>query len=155
MTINMPEDEPRMVSALIEFLYTGNYTYPYDSVTSPSRVPMGTPVATLDEGQYHVGVFRIASKYDSTALADMAVRNFDSVLPDLDPISTFRLWKYAYGEGPDIQAWRNDFGFCYSGKQLASWMKAVFKDHREEVDQTIAECPELACDLLRLAFGDN
>lgn len=155
MTINMPEDEPRMVSALIEYLYTGTYTYLYDSTTSPLRVSTGTPVSTLVEGQYHVEVFRIASKYDTKALADTAVQNFNAVLPDLDPINTLRLWKYAYGEGPDSRAWRNDFGLCYSENRLVSWVGGLFKDHRDEVDQTIAEFPELASDLIRLAICGN
>ncbi|KAL0632200.1 hypothetical protein Q9L58_008910 [Maublancomyces gigas] len=150
--IEMPEDDPRMVSALIEYLYTGNYTYPYPSTSEN----LGSPIATLTEGQYHVCIFEIASKYDCQGLAAMAMGNFKTVLPDLDSIDTLRLWKAAYGEGPGLQTLRNSFNNLHSGKPLASWVKELFKNHREELNRTIKEFPELASDLLRLATcGDD
>lgn len=150
----MPDDGPSTVAALIEFLYTGNYTYPYDPATTKLREASGTPVASLIEGQFHIAVSTIASKYGCQALGDSAVRNFEAVLPHLDSLDSLRLWKTAYAEGPDLAGWRRCFANSHSGKQLVSWMKELFQDHQVEIDQTIAELPELASDLLRLAiFG--
>lgn len=155
-SIEMPEDDPRMVSGLIEYLYTGNYTYPYACKGTVLRKKLGSPIATLTEGQYHVSIFVIASKYDCQGLATMAMRNFKAVVPDLDGIDTLRLWTAAYGEGPGLQTLRNSFERCHSGKPLSSWVKELFKDHREEINRTIKEFPELASDLLRLATcGDD
>lgn len=152
----MPEDDPRMVSALIEYLYTGNYTYPYPSTSTVLDKNLGSPIETLAEGKYHVCIFVIASKYDCQGLAAMAVGSFKTVLPGLDSIDTLRLWTAAYGEGPGLQTLRNSFDGLHSGKPLASWVKELFKNHREELNRTIKEFPELASDLLRLATcGDD
>lgn len=151
-TIAMPEDTPGTVSPLIEYLYTGNYTCTYDSTTAPVSEDSAQPVANLTEGRYHIGVFVIASKYECDALAAMAVLNFEAMLPELDSVDTLRLWKDAYGAGPDLASWRKQFELCYSGKSLVVWVEELFKDHRKETEQMIAEMPELASDLLRLSI---
>lgn len=152
-SIDMPEDTPNAVSALIEFLYTGNYTYPYYSTISSLHRVLTTPIASLTEGNFHVVVSAIASKYGCQALADSAVRNFEAVLPQLNSLDQLLLWKTAYAEGPDLATWRKGFENCYSGKRAGVWMKELFQEHRLEMDQTIAELPELASDLLRLAIA--
>lgn len=149
-SIDMPDDTPNAVSALIEFLYTGNYTYPYDSsITSLHRV-LRTPIASLIEGQFHVAVSTIALKYGCQGLAESAVRNFEAVLPQLNSLDQLLLWKTAYAEGP---TWRHSFEDCYSEKPAGLWMKGLYPEHRLEMEQTIAEVPELASDLMRLAIA--
>lgn len=88
-SIAMPEDAPMMVSALIQYLYTGNYTYRYDLVST--QLQKAPPVPTLTEGQYHVGILSITSKYDCKELVAMAIQNFEAVLLGLDSINTLRL----------------------------------------------------------------
>lgn len=151
-TIAMPEDTSGTVSALIEYLYTGNYTYTYDSASVHVSEDSVQSVANLTEGRYHISVSAIASKYQCDALAAMAVRNFEAMLPELDSVDTLRLWKHAYGAGPDLASWRKQFERCYSGKSFVLWVEELFKDHRKEMEQTIAELPELASDLLRLSI---
>lgn len=148
----MPEDVPGTVSALLEYLYTGNYTYTFDSGTAPVHGDPSRPVANLTEARFHIGVFVIASKYECRGLAAMAVRNIEALLPELGSVDTLRLWKYAYGEGPDMETWRKHFERCHSGTWLVAWVKELFKDHREEMEKTIAELPELAADVMRLAI---
>lgn len=82
----MPGDDPIMVSALIEYLYTGNYTYTYDSGISKIQEASVVPVPTLTEGQYHVGILGIATKYDCQEPLVMVLRNFEAVLLDLNSI---------------------------------------------------------------------
>lgn len=148
----MPDDDLATVSAMIEYLYTGNYTYTYITGSDMLREAPGIPPGTLTEGQYHVGVFVTASKYDCQGLVDMAVRNFEGVLPALDSVDTLRLWTTAYAAGTDVQVWRKGFERFYSRKGFDVWVKELFREHREEMDQMIADFPELASDLLRLAI---
>lgn len=152
-TITMCDDTPGTVSALIEYLYTGNYTYTYDAATARTS---GDPVANLSEGRFHISVFAIASKYECDGLAAMAASNFEDILPELESVDTLRLWRYAYGAGPDVASWRTQFERCYSGKRLENWLVVwvaeLFENHRQEMEETIAEEPELAADLLRLAI---
>lgn len=149
-SIEMPEDDPRMVSALIEYLYTGNYTYAYNLTTVDLQNETGIGIRDLTEGQYHIGVSSIASKYDSQALADISVKNFEAILPNLDGLDKLRLWRIAYREGPDVRIWRKCLERCHSCKDLVPWIHELFENQRDEIDQAIAESPELASDLLRL-----
>lgn len=153
--ISMPEDDPSHVSALIEFLYTGNYTYTYDptSITLPDGST--TPVGDLTEGLYHVGVYLVASKYDCTVLSEMAVKNVEAVAIELDNINALRLWKAAYAEGLRLSRCRQDFKHYSSGEGLVAWVKGLFREYEEEMDETFGECPQLATDLLRIATGDE
>lgn len=151
-SIEMPDEDPRTLSALIEFLYTGNYTYAYDPNKAVLRGTIGTPIGDLTEGEYHVGVFVVASKYDSPVLADMAVEHFKAVLLDVDCVDKLHLWKTAYREGPDLKAWRKGLEECYAGKGLLAWVHELFENHRDEIDQAVSESPELAADLLCLAI---
>lgn len=151
-SIEMPEDAPGPVSALIEFLYMGNYTYTYDSSATTKQ---GRPIPDLAEGQYHISVFVIATKYDCGGLATVAIGNFESLLPQLDSVDRLRLWKHGYAEGPDLQTWRNHFERCHSGKSVVTWVKKLFRDHRQEMEETIAESPELASDLMRVAICEK
>lgn len=151
----MPEDATGTVSALLEYLYTGNYTYTYDSATAPVRGDPARPAANLTESRFHIGVFAIASKYACDGLATMAVSNFEALLPELDSVERLRLWKHAYGQGPDMETWREQFERCHSGMWVAAWVKELFKDHRKEMEQTIAELPELAADVMRLAICEE
>lgn len=149
-SIDLPEDELGAVSALIEYLYTGIYTYTYcfdATITAPKRPP-----GTLAEGRYHVGVFVIASKYDCQGLGVMAEKCFTAVLLQLNAIDTLRLWRGAYEEGGDMDHWRSRFRRVEK-VQGAAWVRNLVKDFAEELERTVAELPQLSVDLLRLATG--
>lgn len=147
----MPEDNPAHVSALIEFLYTGNYTYVYDPSVGP--VPEGStmPAGDIMEGMFHAGVHVLAVKYDAGELAARAIKNFGAVSDALDNINALRLWKSVYVDDllalprhrKECERWRN-------GQGMAKWVKQLFADHGEEIDETVLECPQLAGDLLRI-----
>lgn len=154
-SIAMPEDAPIMVSALIEYLYTGNYTYTYDLGSAKLNDESGVPVATLTEGQYHVGILGVASKYDCQELVAMVLQNFEAVLLDLDTLDTLRLWTTAYAAGLDLKIVRESYERCHPGNAVRFWVKELFEEHREEIDSTIAQFPEFASELLRLATCDE
>lgn len=152
--ILMPEDNPAHVSALIEFLYTGNYTYMYDPSVAP--VPEGStmPAGDIMEGMFHAGVHVLAVKYGAAKLVARAIKNFGAVSGALDSINALRLWKAVYIGGllelprhsKDCELWRN-------GQGMSTWVKQLFAEHGEEMDETVLECPQLAGDLLRIVTG--
>lgn len=151
--ITMPEDGPSEVSALIEFLYTGNYTYTYDPESVHFREGSFTPVADLTEGLFHVGIHVIASKYDCKVLVGLALRNFTVVVTGLRSIDGLRLWKAAFSDGLKLPYSRQAFaGYC-DGKGLVVWIQGLFDEHSKEMEKTMLEYPELSCELLRIATG--
>lgn len=153
--IAMPEDDPSGVAAVIEFLYTGNYTYSYDP--TKVQIPEGStiPAGDFTEGLYHIGVYTVASKYDCKALSEMAVMNFSMVAVGLDNESAFRLWKVAYSDGLRLSQCKDSFAKYNSGEGLMSWAEWLFTKYGDEMDVTFDEFPQLAGDLLRVAIGFN
>lgn len=143
--ISLPEDNPSHVSALIEFLYTGNYTYTYNpdtvNLSNGSIVPAGDTV----ECMFHIGVYIVASKYDCQGLAKMATLHFEYVESELDGIEVVRVWKIAYAADMRFSARTNG---PRAGGGLALWVKAMFREHREEMEQAFDVFPMLASDLL-------
>lgn len=144
-TIDMPEDDAVAMAAMIEFLYTGSYTYAYEStgLTGPGSAPAGK----WAEGMFHVAVCATASKYDCLKLKGVAWKLFETILRDTSDIYRLRLWKAAYNKG------FQELGLDPELKQeeLKRWVGALFKDHGEEMDAALFEDPKLARDLFRLA----
>lgn len=151
----MPEDNERTVSAMIEFLYTGGYTYTFDPRNIEILTGSNSPVSTLAEGVYHVGVYALASKYDCQGLVKMAVNNFEAVASELDDISTLGLWKAAYSEGLQLPRRKQDFNQYSAGLGLGAWVKGLYNDYEDEMEEAMLACPQLASDLLRIATGDS
>lgn len=147
----MPDDDPSKITAMIEFLYTGNYTYAYEPTSANPQEESDTPVADLAEGLYHLGVHVVAAKYDAPKLSEMAVANFKSVANELDGINTLQLWKAAYAYDLRLPLSSAEFAADCRGEGLVSWVTGLFEQHCEELEETISECPQLATDLLRLA----
>lgn len=147
--ITMPEDEPEAVSALIEFLYNGNYTYAYPRTTERSNIN-GVPIADLREGAFHVRVYAIAGKYICEPLVKAAAKNFMTILQQLNGIDVIRYWKTAYDHGLFLSDWEDDEGLAGFKARLAKLLKQLYGDHREEMETTFAECPALSIDFLRV-----
>lgn len=154
--ISMPDDNPEAVSALIEFLYTGKYTYPYTRSTKaepPQPGDVAPPPSHPDEGEFHISLYMLACKYDYPQLAAGAKAAFVHMLKGLRGIDVVRVWKSAYANGyllPDSEK-DKDFGECM--KELAYSLGDVYETHREEMESTIAEWPALGSDVLRLVLA--
>lgn len=153
-TISMPEDDPNYISALTEFLSTGNYTYPYDPSSVQPSEGSDTPVGDLTEGLFHLGVYMVASKYDCPGLSEIALGNFEAVANELDDLSTLRLWEAAYGDGLRLSRDRERYKRYHSGEGLVAWVRALYKAQDEEMDGTMVTCSQLASDLLRIATSE-
>lgn len=151
-SIKMPEDSPTAIPALIEYLYTGKYTYSYDPKATQLRDgSLGVPFGSLAEGLFHVGVCAAATKYDCPTLVREAWTNFQAVLGDLTAIDRLRLWKAAYSEGLQFPDWEGSLELRGTEKEMREWVKGLFRDHRKEMETTVREDPGFGCDLLRLA----
>lgn len=149
--IALPEDNPNHVSALIEFLYTGNYTYPYpDTVDLPDGCTV--PAGDTAECMFHIGIYVVASKYDCQGLVQLAAWHFEYTESELDGIDVLRVWEAAYEV--DIRFSARTVG-KRSGDGLAGWVKKMFREHREEMEEAFAESPMLAADLLDMVTGSD
>lgn len=146
----MPEDEPQHISALIEFLYTGGYTYAY---SSPQVAASNAPPADLAEGSFHVGVYNMAFKYDCQPLVKESLKSFIGVLRQLKGIDVIRLWKAAYDKelllatvsaDPNLESFRSG---------LVGLLKDLYATHRKEMDKTSVDYPALINDILYLVVS--
>lgn len=148
--IEMPEDEPYNVAALIEFLYTNNYTYAY---SPQQQTESNAPPRDLAEGSFHIGVYATAFKYDCQELVDASLTSFIGVLIKLNGIDVIRLWKAAYDQELLLSKVEDDDNLAEFRRGLVGLLKGLYASHREEMDKTSADYPALINDLLRLVVS--
>lgn len=149
--ITMPEDEPETVSALIEFLYTGGYTYAFKpQVSGDIDGASGVPGGDVTQGAFHAAVYALASKYDCQGLAAAAVGNFNYVLKQLDGHDVIELWKAAYVKGLYLSQFETDGDHCTFIAGLGKVVGDSYRTQREEMDNMVSEYPAFATDLLRI-----
>lgn len=146
-SITLPDDDPTVVAALLEFLYTDTYTYA--TLASPA-IPHGE----FDEGRFHIGVYFAAAKYGCAELAATAAGNMRAVATELDGVGALRLWRAAYPAGLRLMSSTRDVAMYRRGEGLVLWVKGLFREAEREMEETMVECPMLACDLLRISMGN-
>ncbi|RPB06942.1 hypothetical protein P167DRAFT_609774 [Morchella conica CCBAS932] len=153
--ILMPEDDPSSIAALVEFLYTGHYTYPHiseDKSSSPDvsedeSFSSDVPLVDSAEGIFHIGVYVVASKYDCQELSKAAIVSVANVLDGLKGIESVRLWKEAYQSGLNLGHVKD---FPELNSKMVGMLKEVYAEHQEEMAMTVKDIPELGNDLLKL-----
>lgn len=145
--ITMPEEKPEIISALIEYISTGSYTYTYDvdAITDQN----GTPTPDLARGCFDVGVYAVALMYDWPPLGCAALHNFFAVLSQLDGMDIVRLWKAAYEHGLTIPLCGEAGCLAEFEESLPKLLKGLYKTDGEEMDNMVAEFPALAGDFMR------
>lgn len=148
--IRMPEDEPQLVSAMIQFLYTGGYSYAY---SADGETDSNAPPGDLEEGTFHVGVYATAFKYDCQELVKASLTSFLGVLGQLKGIDVIRLWKVAYANQLLISKVRDDGMLAEFKSGLVVLLKELYITHGEEMDRTSEKHPGLMNDLLRLVVS--
>lgn len=150
-SLTMPEDEPQNIAAMIEFLYTSNYTYQYGTDGGTDGDPdIGCPAPALAEGLYHVGVYATAHKYDCDSLAKAALENFVYVLRHLKGVEVMRLWKAAYAENLQLENIEGHGKLEKFKRDLPKWLKELYTEQRAAVEAMAVEYPLFMSDLLRL-----
>lgn len=140
--IVMPEERPDTIAALVEFLYNGVYTYTYTSTTADA------PPSDLAQGEFHVAVYAVADRYDCQPLAHGAVANFMHVLQQLGELDCLMLWKAAYAHDLPLSKWGTQDGENQVVAGLASQLRVLYRDHKEEVQEVFKMYPTLATDIL-------
>lgn len=148
--ISMPDDDLRSVSALVEYLYTGHYTYPYHS---NQETDSGIPAGDAVEGSFHAVVYATSHKYGCQQLVDASLTSFVSVLAQLNGIEVVRLWVIAYDHGLFLDAVAGDGNMATFMDGLGQLLKELYKTDREEMDSTTVDHPTLIGDLLRLVVS--
>lgn len=144
-SITMPEDTPEVMAALIEYLYNDVYTYTYDA-----EITANEPVSDRKQGEFHVALYAVASKYDCQPLVDAAVRNFMTVLEALGDADCLSLWKAAYANDLPISRWGIAEAGCGFVKGLPKQLENLYELNLEEVMRVFEEYPALATDVLRV-----
>ncbi|KAL0634798.1 hypothetical protein Q9L58_006231 [Maublancomyces gigas] len=139
----LPEDVPPILSALLEHLYTGTYTY-------NRTIFDGTLTHDLPEGRFHVSVYAVATKYRWQPLVKAAVRNFLVVLPVLSGIDIVRLWKAAYEAGLTMSVCDSDGRLADFQMLLPKLLQGLYVTDTAEMESTIADLPSLANDIIQL-----
>lgn len=150
-TITMPEDDPESIGTLIEFLYTGSYSYTFQLAALPGTDDGDTiPISDVTQGSFHVAVYAVASKYDCEELVKGALSNFKYVLTQLTGLDVITLWKAAYDKGLYLSQLESDpdlHGFMQGLRELVG---DAYGMQAQEMEDMVVEYPALANDLLRL-----
>lgn len=145
--INMPEEEPQIISALIEFVSNGNYTYTYSDDAATDR--HGVPIPDLAQGCFHVRVYAVAAMYDWPPLVADAMHNFAFVLSQLDGMDIVCLWQVAYEKGLTLPLCAEAGGLVEFEKVLPKMLKGLYETDGDAIDAMVVEFPALASDVMR------
>lgn len=153
--IRMPDDEPEIVAALIEFVAAGKYTYTYRPppgiATHANMKP--SPPCDLMEGLFHLRVYATASKYDCQGLAKAAMESLVDVLRQIDGIDVIQLLKETYLRGCDIDMLAKGGDMDAVKQRLPGIIRLVYATHGQKMKDIVFECPALANDFLRLSVA--
>lgn len=144
----LPNDKPEIFTALLEHLHTGSYTYTYDP--NAITVTNSIPTTNLAEGCFHTRVYHVALRYDWQPLVDDAVGNFLFVLSKLTGMDIVRLWKSAYENKLTLAACARARRSADFETALPALLKKLYETDAEEMASTVAQCPEMANDFMRL-----
>ncbi|KAL0634510.1 hypothetical protein Q9L58_006528 [Maublancomyces gigas] len=133
---------------------------PGEAITLPddqadlARIPIycaaGIPDSELGKGYFHVAVYAVGMKYECETLVQRAVENFRNVLKQLSGLDVIDLWKAAYLEGLYLSQFEGDDNLHSFMEGLPKLIGDLYGSNREEMENMVAEYPELGCDLLRL-----
>lgn len=150
--ITIPEEKPEIISALIEYICTGNYTYTYADDTATDL--NGAPTPDLTQGCFHVHVYAVASMYDCPSLISNALHNFVEVLSQLDGMDIVRLWQAAYEKGLTLPLCAEAGCLAEFTMVMPKLLKGLYKTDGEEMDKMVAELPALGSDFMRFLVSD-
>lgn len=145
--IKLPDDHPSTISALIEFLATGAYSFAFrmnPEVASASQ-------CGAEEAAFHVGVYVAAHKYDCQGLATAARRNFRELLKDVKGLELVTVWIAAYEAGMRVHGNWGASNVEPLDETVIKQIKEMIESDDAEVERAIREIPDLGMDLLKIA----
>lgn len=158
-TIDMPEDDPDAVAALLEWLYTGKYSYEgiklHENTMKRGASESLEPSLAFLQGLFHLEVFVVACKYDCPTLEIESRKSYYKSHQQIFAIDSLRLFKAACTANARLPPVRVD---PYSPENVAAlvvdvtkrWVQILFEHHDEEIQNTLEEFPALATGILRI-----
>lgn len=160
--INLPEDDPEAISALVQWLYTERYTYEGNKLhetTLEIRAAPKEPSPNLLEGLFHLEVYITASKYDCKSLLTEAKKKLYEAQDKMDALDMFRLYKaettahspslllpFVQPKPPSLRQY---------SQRVRKWVDKLFDEHHEEMQRSILKYPQLGLDLLQMCTIDS
>lgn len=152
-TINMPEDDPEAVAALIEWLTVGAYTFDktrlQKSTMAARQMPETTASEDLLRALFDLEVCVVASKYDSQNLVANAKEWFYDTQGGFKAIDVLRLWR-AYSTTdlngfpfPERTSPESGHSIGENSVKAREIVRSLAKDHRTELVSAITEFPSL------------
>lgn len=155
--IDMPEDDPEAIAALIRWLYIGKYIYEGNRLRETFMDPLENPSKNLLEGLFHIGVHVVSFKYDCVGLLTQVRLKIHAMRGKLDGLDGLRLSMAAYHEDlrfPIIPMTISDpeaiqVSSCIDATK--KWIHALFINHPEDIAFALSKFPELAHDLLYMS----
>lgn len=167
MSINMPEDNPEAIAALIQHLQTGVYGFTYSLIrthqmqTSIRGTP-GNQDGSLPEESpgtevfaaaiFALQVYVVADKYEYPVLIPKAKANFQALISCdfLTDLEVLWIWKFAYAANLNLSILGMD---SVSRKpNTVQRARSLLDNHPEEMRKTMSEFTDLACDLLSIVL---
>lgn len=145
--IKLSEDDPTAISALIEFLATGTYSFAFHMNT---EVAPASP-CRAEEVMFHVGVYVAAQKYGCQALATAARRNFRELLKDVKGPKLVRAWIAAYRAGMRVEGNWGASDVNPLDETVIKQIKGMIESNNAEVERAVREIPDFGMDLLKIA----
>lgn len=130
--IPMRDDRPDAIGALVEFLYTGTYTYPFDPYATPHAADI--PVSDISGASFHIAIYAVACKYECAALVQGALKNFGNVLKRLRGLDVIEVWKVAYQEGLYLSQFEADDDLSSFVDRLPKLVGELYRTNRKEME---------------------
>lgn len=143
--VKMPDDEPDIIAALLEFLYRGSYTYIVDSADTEDP-----PAKGIDEALFHIRLHALACKYDCEALAVVERRSMAYVLDGLNGMDIAVVVREMFESGWVIGDHDGGGEMASVAKRIPGIIRELYGACEEELHRVRAECPEFAAELVRL-----
>lgn len=167
--IRMPEDNPEIVSKLIEYLYTDQYQPNFDPVTIPAGAES---LSASMENHYvkmlHSQVFILADKYDCPGLRQLSLHNllerFGAVEIE-EPQMLLDYWVYIYENTSGQSRLRIPYNYAMDAEGTREWVirlweskggglgRMLSRERSGLLEDALRRCPELARDMLVLVCG--
>lgn len=153
--IKMPDDDAHAVAALIEYLYTGHYTYASNREDMELRAGsageiLNIPITDLRQAEFHLAVYGVACKYDYKELGAAASQNLRVITREADAIMVLQVCEAMYRDGLQV----SDLGKGETSEafkeRLTQWVKSLCTEHRVELVTATGKYPDMACDLMDL-----
>lgn len=149
----MPDDDASAVAALLEFLYTGHYTYAFtrsgtDLRPGSAGAILNIPVTDILQAEFHLAVYGVASKYDFQALAAAAAQNLRVITREADAVGVLQVCEAMYRDGLKVSdLGKGETSVVFKGR-LTKWVKSLCGEHRVKLVAATGKYPDLACDLM-------